>query len=114
MELSDFENGIESHLNQISLDIKANGYFVAIDEEYAFTVGRNIMGEPELVIDRRAMNDDSARKIIDRVAQSQNTANKVKVCRPMEDSEIRSKLYSARLYYGHWNIKAIELMGAAI
>jgi len=112
MELSDFDNGIEKYARRISTDVEKQGYSLSMDNKFVYSVGMNAKGLPECILDRRNMSEQEAVTRIKTVLNANNDLEGAsRIVRRLSRDEIKRTFYAARLFYGHWNIEAVEVTG---
>ena len=121
MELSNFDNGILNHKNNIQMSIVDKGYFVMHEKGYSYTIGFNNIDIPELI-----MFDDN-QKVLTEIFQVIYGATKrdlLKInsfleleqyfepkinLKNISESEKKQYFYSARIFYGHWNFNSAQI-----
>lgn len=121
MELSVFENGIQSHNDKIHQALQKEGLYVMHEKGYSYTVGMQNIGFPDLILYGQSQDvteemfqvlfqavqlglvDLEQPSLIDNMFEPKPKLSAV------DDIEKRQHFYAARTYYGNWEFAALKI-----
>lgn len=117
MQLNQFQNGIECHVNKVQNNIRQRGLHVQHEGSYSYTVGMNDSELPDIIVHKgHGLSDGLIENIFLSILDSCTKETFVEklsemnvVFNNLDELEKRRSFYAARLYYGHWNFDAISL-----
>lgn len=116
-----FSNGINKHRNNIIRSIKRHGMYVKHDADVSYTVGLSSFGLPELALFGmpEAQSEEIFYTIYSAIESGQIKENNFEALGDLfvplpflseiNSEDVKKIFYSAYLYFGEWNFKAVKL-----